>query len=301
MLVVNNQLLGRMVLAVFGHGVWTAILCAAIWRERGGQGFAVTRGIVIAFCIAVGLHGMWDFSIGQGWLVFNLGDLALPGFDVFVVGPLGLLILGFFLREAVERARSGDALPPPPLDVALKAYFSALWQRVSGGNRPAVGAPQPYPGAPQPYGTQQPRPQPYTPPQPQAPVFPAQPQPQPQPAPYPPAQSPAPTYQPAQPLPTAQAVPPVQYRPPAPPDPTIQMPAALPNVGGMAPVTPPVQPVTPPPPPAFGAAQMHGAPPSETPLPPTVPYCPRCGIAYEPGATFCGQCGSRLGEAISGV
>ena len=30
----NHSLILRMALAVFGHGVWTAIVCAAIWRDR---------------------------------------------------------------------------------------------------------------------------------------------------------------------------------------------------------------------------------------------------------------------------
>ncbi|HKV85528.1 MAG TPA: PrsW family glutamic-type intramembrane protease, partial [Ktedonobacterales bacterium] len=58
----NHELLVRMALAVFGHGVWTAIVCAAIWRDRGQSTFRLTAGVMTAFGIAVGLHALWDWS-----------------------------------------------------------------------------------------------------------------------------------------------------------------------------------------------------------------------------------------------
>src|SRR5262249_39160060 len=58
----NRQLLVRMALAIFGHGVWTAIVCAAIWRERRGAIVRLTPAVLVAFAIAVGLHALWDWS-----------------------------------------------------------------------------------------------------------------------------------------------------------------------------------------------------------------------------------------------
>ncbi len=49
----NHSLILRMALAVFGHGVWTAIVCAAIWRDRGQSTFRLTFGVILAFSIAV--------------------------------------------------------------------------------------------------------------------------------------------------------------------------------------------------------------------------------------------------------
>jgi len=57
----------RMELAVFGHGVWTAIACAAIWRERGNATFRLTSGVGIAFGIAVVLHAAWDTVASMLW------------------------------------------------------------------------------------------------------------------------------------------------------------------------------------------------------------------------------------------
>ncbi|HEX8034685.1 MAG TPA: PrsW family glutamic-type intramembrane protease, partial [Ktedonobacterales bacterium] len=58
----NYQLVIRMTLAIFGHGVWTGIVAAAIWRERGHATFRLTWGVVAAFAMAVGLHALWDWS-----------------------------------------------------------------------------------------------------------------------------------------------------------------------------------------------------------------------------------------------
>ncbi len=274
----NQQLFARMLLAIFGHGVWTAIVCSAIWRERGNQTFAATRGVIIAFLIAVGLHGLWDFSIGQGWLPITIGNGVYPGFDVLIVGPLGLLILSFFLREAIEQAQLGPAAPPlTPLDDALKAYFNAIFSRFGGG-RPAVPA--------QPYGT------PYPPQAPQSGPYPPQalgqhggadltpPYPQ-----QPPRQRPT-AYPAAYPPPGAargQALPQDQLAAPHWPLPSPNQPASQPPVWPL----PSAQPSQPPRDPF---AEPH-------PLA-HVPYCARCGITYPPGATLCTNCGSPLTEAM---
>jgi hypothetical protein len=102
----------RMVLAGFGHGVWTAIIGAAIWRDRGAATFKLTRGVALACGIAVTLHALWDAS---------------PWFEP-VSAILGLLVLRFLIGESVSRARLGPAAPAPePLEQALRAYFRHLF------------------------------------------------------------------------------------------------------------------------------------------------------------------------------
>jgi RsiW-degrading membrane proteinase PrsW (M82 family) len=274
----NQQLLARMLLAVFGHGVWTAIVASAIWRERGHQAFAITRGVVIAFIIAICLHGLWDFSIGQAWLPITIGNAIYPGFDILIVGPLGLVILGFFLRESIQQARMGSAAPPPPpLDDALKAYFNALFSRF--GARRTIAPAQPYsPPAPGGYYSPPPaQPGPYNPYNPTGPA----PNPAPSPAYQPPAY-PAPLASPPQtPLP---AVPPLVRQAPA------MQPAAPAEPQWPTPQPPPVWPLPPP--------QPTQPPPAEPPAVATVPYYARCGIKYSAGATYCANCGSKLTQAI---
>ncbi|HET9017880.1 MAG TPA: PrsW family glutamic-type intramembrane protease [Thermomicrobiaceae bacterium] len=126
----------RMALAVFGHGVWTAIVCAAIWRERQNGQLRITSGVVLAFAISVGLHTLWDWDVtGTGYVAYIL------------IGAVGLLVLRFFLQESLERARLGpDAPPPAPLPVALPAYLIRVLRRIE---RPVVQAVA-YATAPQP-------------------------------------------------------------------------------------------------------------------------------------------------------
>jgi len=125
----NVQLLLRMSLAIFGHGVWTAIVCAAIWRERGQSTFRLTPGVVAVFAAAVGLHALWDWSpvaalqpSGTDSSVAMLAAWAVQIGWYLVVGAVGLFFLRFFLRESLQRAKLGPLAPPPaPLFQALLA------------------------------------------------------------------------------------------------------------------------------------------------------------------------------------
>jgi RsiW-degrading membrane proteinase PrsW (M82 family) len=103
----TGVLVVRMVLAAFGHGVWTAIIGAAIWRDRGASTFKLTRGVALACGIAVTLHALWDTS---PWLI--------P-----VSAIIGILVLRFLIGESIARAQRGPAAPSPePLEQALLAY-----------------------------------------------------------------------------------------------------------------------------------------------------------------------------------
>ncbi len=113
----NQSLVLRMALAVFGHGVWTAIVCAAIWRDRRGSTFRLTLGVVLAFGIAVMLHALWDWSPFVAYLGAATSPtvVLLISFGWFLlIGSLGLVFLGFFLRESLRRAKLGPTAPPPP-------------------------------------------------------------------------------------------------------------------------------------------------------------------------------------------
>ena len=157
---VNQTLLLRGLLAIFGHVTWTAIVVGAVWRDRGQRSFRLTFGVILAFAIAVVLHGIWD---------------GIPIFGMLVAGLVGLWLIRFFLREAVAREKFGAfAPPPPPLAFALITYlfhpfrdpaprpvappagtFSGAWQiapaAVAPWGAPAAPYPQPYPPQPQPY------------------------------------------------------------------------------------------------------------------------------------------------------
>lgn len=160
----NHVLLQRMAVAVFGHGVWTAIICAAIWRERGQSTFRLTGGVLTAFAIAVGLHALWDWAP----LIHALGPqpggsslVLISAIWYLLVGCAGLLVLRFFLRESLQRAKLGPYAPPPP--PLLTALLQDLGSVFGGRRQPAIQAWGQSVGAPgQPYaaGSAQPPPRP---------------------------------------------------------------------------------------------------------------------------------------------
>jgi protease PrsW len=126
----NHELLVRMALAIFGHGVWTGIVCAVIWRERGQSTFRVTPSVIVAFFIAVGLHALWDWSPLTSMITASTDSVTafVIVFGWFLlVGVLGLLILRFLLQESLERAKLGPMAPPPP--PLLKALLASIGQR----------------------------------------------------------------------------------------------------------------------------------------------------------------------------
>jgi len=88
----------RGLLAPVGHGTWTAILASVLFRESKGNRFHLNRKVLSAYLTVSILHGLWDGVPPLIALLFS------PGFDVlvsqFLIGGLGLLILGRHWREA---------------------------------------------------------------------------------------------------------------------------------------------------------------------------------------------------------
>jgi RsiW-degrading membrane proteinase PrsW (M82 family) len=110
----------RMVLAIFGHGVWAAIVAAAIWRERGTQSFKLTPGVWLAYGTAVVLHGLFD-------TVASTPNFSLSIECVIVVGLAGLVVLRFFVIDARAHAKLGPNAPA--LGLAFKYYLTHLFER----------------------------------------------------------------------------------------------------------------------------------------------------------------------------
>ena len=111
--VMINVLNTRMALAIFGHGVWAAIVAAAIWRERGTSSFKLTSGVWFAYGISVFLHALWDYA---GFIAFAL-----------LVGLAGLVVLRFFIIDARVHAKLGPSAPP--LFEAFKYYLAHMFER----------------------------------------------------------------------------------------------------------------------------------------------------------------------------
>jgi RsiW-degrading membrane proteinase PrsW (M82 family) len=99
----------RGILSPLGHGTWTAILAAALFRESRGGHFRINLKVIGAYILVVILHGLWD------GVPSALTNLVGTGFDVFLaqaaVGITGLVVLYYIYRNA--KRLQEQALQPP--------------------------------------------------------------------------------------------------------------------------------------------------------------------------------------------
>jgi len=130
-------LFARSLLSPFGHGAWTALVCAAIWREKGAHGPRPSWQVVVAFGTAVFLHAMWDWRPLPN--VFNL-------LWVIGVAATGVILLRGVLHDALrEETGSVSALNPGAtgaLGPMLRVQCGACGQVAPSGLRycPRCGA-----------------------------------------------------------------------------------------------------------------------------------------------------------------
>jgi RsiW-degrading membrane proteinase PrsW (M82 family) len=72
---VEQLLFVRTVLSPAGHGAWTGLVCAALWRARERGSWAA---VPLAFLVAVGLHALWDSLASSAALI----PIALVSFGL---------------------------------------------------------------------------------------------------------------------------------------------------------------------------------------------------------------------------
>jgi hypothetical protein len=111
----------QLALQALGEAVWTATICAAIWRERGGRRFHLTPGLAAVVVAVLALHAAFNYVFVNKWLQLRLGGAYLPLVNLLLAG-IGLLLLRFFIVETREHEALGS-LPPSPLLPALGAYL----------------------------------------------------------------------------------------------------------------------------------------------------------------------------------
>jgi hypothetical protein len=140
---------------VFAGVIWAAILCAAIWRERGARPFVFTGGLALTIALVLALRTLWLLSFAHHWLFvwiqipFDPYTPYLALVNLVILAPLGILLLRFFLREARDHDAAGPALPRAGLAESLvgylrekrdntRSYFAAL-ARVQSASVPVGG------------------------------------------------------------------------------------------------------------------------------------------------------------------
>jgi RsiW-degrading membrane proteinase PrsW (M82 family) len=91
----------RGVMSPLGHGTWTAILGAVLFRESSRCYFKLDTRVIGAYFLVAGLHGLWD---GVPSLI---GRLGLPDAGAFgsmtIVGVAGIAILLRLWHDAIRR------------------------------------------------------------------------------------------------------------------------------------------------------------------------------------------------------
>jgi protease PrsW len=97
---VDATLIARGLLSPAGHGAWTGLVCAVLWREREKLGRrTINLTIVGAFTAAVLFHAFWDIFASQ------TGPTALEALSIEVgSGVIALLSLGLLFRMVNEAA-----------------------------------------------------------------------------------------------------------------------------------------------------------------------------------------------------
>jgi len=91
----------RGLLAPFGHGVWTAILSAVLFRQSGQKHFRLTGSVILTFLFVALLHGLWDGLPRVLYLVLPLGlRISVASLLLSVVG---IAVLGGLWRQALRR------------------------------------------------------------------------------------------------------------------------------------------------------------------------------------------------------
>ncbi len=122
----------RALLAPFGHGTWTAIACAAIWREKGAGSVRVTGRVLASFAVSLGLHAMWDWQWANGYLYLAW---------LLLLGVVGISVLRSDLEEAShEEAQAVLALNPELAEAAAASEGLARTTCRSCGQVALAGA-----------------------------------------------------------------------------------------------------------------------------------------------------------------
>jgi len=102
--VLEMTLFMRGLLSPAGHGAWTGLVCAVLWRERERHGrVAPNHRVILAFLGAVLLHALWDTanSLTGVTLIENFGIELVS----LVIAVASLWLLSRRIHE-VDRARA---------------------------------------------------------------------------------------------------------------------------------------------------------------------------------------------------
>lgn len=117
------QTLFRAVLGPFSHGLWTAIVCAGLWRARGSGRATLGLPALLTFAIAVLLHGLWDTPLGGLWARLGIPTSG-PWIKLVVLSVAGLWVLRWSVHRGL-REQADATIAPQPLASSPAAFARA--------------------------------------------------------------------------------------------------------------------------------------------------------------------------------
>lgn len=84
----------RGLVAPFGHGIWTALLGAILFRESTDRHFRLTMPVLLMYLFVSVLHGFWDGSPLTIYLILPLGiPISLTTIILCLIGVVSLFIV----------------------------------------------------------------------------------------------------------------------------------------------------------------------------------------------------------------
>ena len=97
----------RGLLTPFGHGIWTGILAAVLFRERRHDHFRITGLVILTYLFVSALHGLWD---GLPRTIFFT---VPPGIHISLV-TLTLSVIGIVVFVMLYRRAKREEIYQPP-------------------------------------------------------------------------------------------------------------------------------------------------------------------------------------------
>ncbi len=101
----------RGLLTPFGHGIWTGILGAVLFRESAPHRFRITGLVILTYLFVSFLHGLWD------GLPVTLYITVPPGFPIpvtsLIIGVIGVVVLSVLYRGAMKQQKQQSTLTLP--------------------------------------------------------------------------------------------------------------------------------------------------------------------------------------------
>ena len=97
----------RGLLVPFGHGVWTGILGAVLFRQSAPHRFRITGPVLLTYLFVSALHGLWD-GLPHALYILIPPDISFSG-TALLVGVIGIVTLSALYRRAMSQQRQQRA------------------------------------------------------------------------------------------------------------------------------------------------------------------------------------------------